>query len=121
MSHIIPFTITAPGEPRLSHALPERLIDGNPQYKTWEMDSVDGDRIRAGLWEATPGTTLSIKGSTWEFCVILSGLVEITEDGGPSHRFQAGDSFTLRPGFVGQWKTIETVRKLWVIVSNPAA
>ncbi|MDF3147092.1 MULTISPECIES: cupin domain-containing protein [unclassified Streptomyces] len=27
-----------------------------------------------------------------------------------------GDSFVMKPGFVGVWKTIETVRKIYVIV-----
>lgn len=43
--------------------------------------------------------------------------MELTEDGGTPRRFRAGDTFVLRPGFVGTWETIETVRKLWVAVS----
>ena len=31
--------------------------------------------------------------------------------------YQAGDSFVMKPGFVGVWKTIETVRKIYVTVS----
>ncbi|MFB2607852.1 cupin domain-containing protein, partial [Rhizobium phaseoli] len=27
------------------------------------------------------------------------------------------DSFVMKPGFVGVWKTIETVRKIYVTVS----
>ncbi|MGO6908350.1 cupin domain-containing protein, partial [Rhizobium ruizarguesonis] len=29
----------------------------------------------------------------------------------------AGDSFVMKPGYVGVWKTIETVRKIFVTVT----
>ena len=31
-------------------------------------------------------------------------------------RGRAGDSFVMKPGFVGVWRTIETVRKIYVCV-----
>lgn len=117
MSNLVAFDLTAPGTPSLSQAAPDRLIAGDPSYKTWEMQAAGHANIRTGIWEATPGTTRSIKGETWEYCTILSGVVVLTEDGGTPQRFTAGDTFVMRPGFVGTWETVETVRKLWVIVS----
>ncbi|EJB07150.1 putative enzyme of the cupin superfamily [Rhizobium leguminosarum bv. trifolii WSM597] len=117
MSRLIAFDLANLGTPHESKAPPERLVEGDPSYKTWEQDNVDKSRIRSGIWEATPGATRSIKGETWEYCTILSGVVELIEDGQQPRRFVAGDTFTMRPGFVGTWRTIETVRKLWVIVS----
>lgn len=117
MSRLVAFDPNAPGTPTVSKALPERLLEGDPTYRTWDLDSVDDGRIRAGLWEATPGRTRSIKGISWEWCTILSGVVVITEDGGEPRRFGAGDTFVMKPGFVGTWETVETVRKLWVIVA----
>lgn len=117
MSHLIPFDLADPGTPKLSKAAPDRLISGDPSYKTWEMEAAGHGTIRTGIWEATPGVTRSIKGETWEFCTILSGVVRLTEEGGAPRRFVAGDTFVMRPGFVGIWETVETVRKLWVSVS----
>ena len=57
----------------------------------------------------------SIKGGTWEFCYILSGVSEITEDGKPPVRVKAGDSFVMKPDFTGVWRCIETTRKIWVV------
>ncbi|MBA4866974.1 hypothetical protein H1V43_37915 [Streptomyces sp. PSKA54] len=57
--------------PRESGPLPERLISGNPAFKTWVQDVARRETIHTGVWEATPG--------------------EI-------------------------WKTIETVRKIYVTV-----
>ncbi|MGO7961182.1 cupin domain-containing protein [Rhizobium leguminosarum] len=117
MSNMIVFDLQNPGIARESQALPERLVEGNPVYKTWEKDNVGNGRIRSGIWEATPGATRSIKGETWEYCTILSGVIELVEDDKVPRRLVAGDTFILRPGFTGTWRTIETVRKLWVIVS----
>jgi uncharacterized cupin superfamily protein len=102
--------------PRESKALPERLIAGDPAFKTWAQDVAKGDLVHTGVWEATPGETRSIKGETFEFCHILSGVVEITPDAGEPVTYRAGDSFVMKPGFTGVWKTIETVRKIYVTV-----
>lgn len=108
--------------PRENLPQPDRLIEGSPSFKTWAMDEALAEAskwgtISSGVWEATPGVTRSIKGGTFEFCHILSGLVEIAEEGGETQRFTAGDSFVMKPGFVGVWKTIETVRKIYVVAS----
>jgi uncharacterized protein len=103
-------------EPRESKALPERLIAGDPVFKTWAQDVAKGDLVHTGVWEATPGETRSIKGETFEFCHILSGVIELVPDGGEAVTYRAGDSFVMKPGFVGIWKTIETVRKIYVTV-----
>ncbi|THK35533.1 cupin domain-containing protein [Ensifer sp. MPMI2T] len=102
--------------PRESVPLPERLISGNPSFKTWAQDVARGEMIHTGVWEATPGETRSIKGETFEFCHILSGVVELTPENGEPVVYRSGDSFVMKPGFVGVWKTIETVRKIYVSV-----
>ncbi|CAN7642335.1 cupin domain-containing protein [Rhizobium sp. LjRoot258] len=102
--------------PRESVALPDRLISGDPSFKTWAQDVARGEMIHTGVWEATPGETRSIKGETFEFCHILSGVVELSPEGGAPVVYKAGDSFVMKPGFVGVWKTIETVRKIYVTV-----
>ncbi|TIP06019.1 MAG: cupin domain-containing protein [Mesorhizobium sp.] len=102
--------------PRESNSLPERLIAGNPAFKTWAQDVAKDDLVHTGVWEATPGETRSIKGETFEFCHILSGVVEITPDAGETVTYRAGDSFVMKPGFTGVWKTVETVRKIYVTV-----
>ncbi|MGV2107152.1 cupin domain-containing protein [Agrobacterium vitis] len=102
--------------PKESKALPERLISGDPAFKTWPQDVCRGEMIHTGVWEATPGETKSIKGESFEYCHILSGVVEITPDGGEPIIYKAGDHFIMKPGFVGVWKTIETVKKIYVTI-----
>jgi uncharacterized cupin superfamily protein len=102
--------------PRESRPLPERLISGDPSFRTWAQDVARDGLVHTGIWEATPGLTRSIKGETFEFCHILQGVVELTPDGGEAVTYKAGDSFVMKPGFTGTWRTIETVRKIYVTV-----
>lgn len=121
MTTIVPVPAAPAFEPRHDTASPERLIAGTPSFKTWAIDSALAEatpwgKVRTGVWEATPGETRSIKGSSLEFCHLLAGRVEITSDTGESWTFAAGDSFLMKPGFTGRWHTLETVRKIYVFV-----
>lgn len=116
MSLIVKIDSNPTSDPRVSSAAPDRLLSGNPVYKTWEQD-LSRENVYTGVWESTPGENRSIKGESYEFCHILSGVVEITPEGGQPVRYTAGDSFVMKPGFTGVWKTIETVRKIYVTVS----
>ncbi len=106
------------GVPRLSEASAEKLISGHPSFKTWAQDASRDDTVKTGVWEATPGVSYSIRGTGFEFCHIVSGLIELTEQGGETITYGAGDSFLMKPGFVGVWKTVETVRKIYVTVTD---
>lgn len=122
MTQFLPIDTKPAFAPQRASAAPERLIEGNPAFSTWELDTATAGaagwtKIRSGIWEATEGTTKSIKGETFEYCHILEGRCEITEEGGATHVFGPGDNFLLKPGFVGQWKTLETLRKIFVIAS----
>jgi uncharacterized protein len=68
--------------PKESSALLERLISGNPQFKSWPQDADKDGRVNAGVWEATPGVTHSIKGETYEFCYLLVSVVRVFETDG---------------------------------------
>jgi len=100
-------------EPEEGAPAPDRLIAGNPAFRTWNVEET-GDGLYAGIWEATPGKW-RIEYDEWEFCHILSGVSVIGEEGGTSRTVRAGDSFVLRPGFRGSWEVVETTRKEYVI------
>jgi uncharacterized cupin superfamily protein len=104
------------GTPVPGKAAPDRLIAGDPGFLTWALDSSRDGEVRTGIWEATPGETLSIKGESFEFCHILDGVIELTEEGQSPVTYRKGDSFIMKPGYRGAWRTIETVRKIYVIV-----
>jgi uncharacterized cupin superfamily protein len=104
---------TAGVAPEQGAPAPDRLIAGDPKFRTWNVEERDG-ALYAGIWEATPGKW-RIEYDEWEFCHILSGLSVIAEDGGEARTVKAGDSFVLRPGFKGIWEVVETTRKEYVI------
>lgn len=118
MSKLIPIETAPTFAPKDAVPAPERLISGSPSFRTWAQDASRGETVLTGIWEATPGETHSIKGTTYEFCHILAGVIEIEETGGATFKFGAGDSFVMKPGFVGVWRTIETVRKIYVVVQD---
>ncbi|SFD95593.1 cupin domain-containing protein [Paracidovorax konjaci] len=112
---LVTFPFDQLGEAREYRPPADRVIEGDIVCRNWDIDSSKDGAVRAGVWEATPGVNHSIKGETWEFCLILSGVVEITERGQEPRIFKAGDCFVMKPGYVGTWRTIETVRKVWVM------
>ncbi|PLP61271.1 cupin [Mesorhizobium loti] len=107
-------TVSVDGiEPEHGAPAPDRLVSGDPKFRTWNAEELDGG-LYAGIWESTPGKW-RITYDEWEFCHILSGVSVIAEEGGEARTVRAGDSFVLRPGFKGSWEVLETCRKEYVI------
>ena len=111
MSLALKFDLAAV-EPEIGAPAPERLLSGNPEFRTWNFEEADG--LYAGIWEATPGKWRFVY-EEWEYFHILSGHSVITEEGGEEIHLKTGDSFVIRPGFKGTWEVIETTRKDYVI------
>ena len=99
---------TAPGE---------RRLEGEPSFTLWGVTSDEDGSLVTGIWETTPGKWRVEYRDKWEFCTIVAGELRVTEEGGPSVVYRAGDSFVMKPGFTGVWRTLETVRKIYVVVS----
>jgi len=104
---------TAGVTPEEGAPAPDRLLAGEPKFRTWNVEERNGG-LYAGIWEATPGKWRIVY-DEWEFCHILSGVSVIAEEGGETRTVRAGDSFVLRPGFRGSWEVVETTRKEYVI------
>ena len=100
-------------EPEHGAPAPDRLLSGDPRFRTWNFEAAPGG-LYAGVWEATPGKWRIVY-EEWEFCHILSGRSVIARDDGETLAVSAGDSFVLRPGFIGTWEVLETTRKEYVI------
>lgn len=99
-------------EPEVSAPTAERLIAGNPVFRSWDIEERDG--LYAGIWESTPGKW-RVEYEEWEYCRILAGHSVLSEDDGTVHELRAGDSFLIRPGLRGTWEVLETTRKDYVI------
>lgn len=104
--------LSTEGEFETDAPAPDRIISGNPIFRTWNIEERDG--LYAGIWESTPGKW-RIQYDEWEYCRILSGVSVITDADGSSRTVRAGDSFVLQPGFAGSWEVLETTQKEYVI------
>ena len=94
--------------------LPDRVVDGDPDHVTEvQFESPDGG-LMAGTWVSTPGKWHAFTDRD-EFCYIISGHVELIEEGGDTQTFKAGDAFLIPNGFRGFWNVIETTTKHFVI------
>lgn len=94
--------------------LPDRVVDGDPHHDTdMHFQSPDGGLI-AGTWVSTPGKWHAFTDRD-EFCYIISGHVQLIEEGGETKTFRGGDAFLIPNGFRGYWHVIETTKKHFVI------
>lgn len=90
----------------------ERLISGDPEFTTWNLEDRDG--LFAGIWQSTPGKW-RVQYDEWEYFSILEGHSVLTDAQGVETHLKAGDRMVLRPGFSGTWEVLETTVKDYVI------
>jgi uncharacterized protein len=100
--------------PEVSRPDPAKVVSGDPVHTTWNFEDRDG--LYAGLWQSTPGCW-RVTYEEWEYVHIHSGHSVLTGVDGSVTHLRAGDSFLIRPGFVGTWEAVETTLKDYVILS----
>lgn len=98
--------------PDISRPDPAKVIDGDPEHRTWNLEDQGG--LYCGFWQSSPGCW-RISYDEWEYCHILEGVSVLTDAAGHAETVRAGDSFVIRPGFVGTWRVVETTLKEYVI------
>ena len=70
--------------------------------------------FKSGFWASAPGRA-EISYDKDELCVILEGVVRLTDGAGDSQTYRAGDTFVIPRGFTGLWETLEPTRKFYAI------
>lgn len=111
--HLVDFDLDSV-EVELGAPLPDRVLAGNPTFRSWNIEECDDGRLFSGVWESTPGKWRTTY-EEWEYCHILSGHCVLTDEAGNARAYKAGDSFIIQPGFKGTWEILETTRKQYVI------
>jgi len=74
------------------------------------------ENLFAGTWECEPGT-LKIDLDLMEFCHLLKGHWILTSQSGQVTEVKAGDSWVFPKGWKGVGEVVETVRKVYFIIS----
>jgi uncharacterized cupin superfamily protein len=73
-------------------------------------------KLSAGTWECAPGK-LQLDLDVTEFCHLLKGHWVLTSEAGVVTELRAGDSWVFPRGWKGTSEVVETVRKVYLIVS----
>ncbi|MBN26403.1 MAG: DUF861 domain-containing protein [Alteromonadaceae bacterium] len=102
--------------PSESYADPTILLEGNPLLEKWAHVAAGNDNIKVGVMTCEPSVNRSVKNGFFEFCYLIEGLIELTEEGGEPVTYKAGDTFLMQDGFQGIWRTIEKYKKVYVCV-----
>ena len=91
------------------------ILAGQPQEIHRNLFDGDYGRFKSGVWQCTPGIVAMKDWPYHEFCVLLTGRVIITPEGGTPREYRAGDALVLPMGFTGTWEILETVRKYYAV------
>lgn len=87
-----------------------KALEGRPPegvYVAYE----EASGASAGVWTSEAGV-INIKNRTrGEFCYLLEGQVEITDETGQTFKFSAGSAFVIPKGFTGKWSMPIAVKK----------
>ena len=100
--------------PEISRPSPELVLAGDPVHTTWSVE--ERGNLFCGVWETTPGKW-KVNYSEWEYIYIHVGHSVLTDSDGNATHLMSGDSYVIRPGFVGTWEAIETTLKDYVIIT----
>jgi len=89
-------------------------IDPAARTTTAEFYGDASGAFKTGFWAAQPGQAAIDYGHD-ELCVIIAGLVRVTDSAGHVETYRAGDTFLIPKGFKGVWETVEPVRKFYAV------
>ncbi len=109
--------VSGPGdEPPVfeGYSVPDGVRRGDPRERiTYHLEDA-ALHVNTGFWEGQPGE-IRFDGFPWnEFCVVLTGELEVRPDGAPAVTLRAGDAFFIRKSFRGTWVLRSVVTKYFV-------
>ncbi|NOR25124.1 MAG: DUF861 domain-containing protein [Desulforhopalus sp.] len=86
---------------------------GEPHANNWTFFDHSSGNFKAGIWDCTAGSW-EHNHPKLEFCYIVEGSVKIVEKDGPTHIYNAGDSFVVPKGTPVTWIVEKYAKKLFV-------
>ena len=96
---------------------PLSVLDGDPHALVRELYGEGAGR--SGLWEVTPGAFAAENDGFAEYMHILEGRGTVLSDDGSTLELRPGVKFIARSGWRGRWVVTETIRKIYVIWTDP--
>lgn len=117
-SRLIKLIARPPSEPEQDHPRPERLVQGNPLRRTWNLveEALPSGQVHAGIWSCEPGRWRIAMGSTErELFTVLSGRCRVHDALGGFEEAGPGEGLYIPPGFEGEFEVIEHLSKTYMI------
>ncbi|MGV9711836.1 cupin domain-containing protein [Gordonia sp. NPDC003424] len=93
----------------------ETLRDGDPREREAIHLTSDDEKFIVGSWEAQPYTEYIESYPGDEYARVLEGSVTLTGDDGVAHTYSAGEAFTLRRGWRGEYRVTEPLLKQFAL------
>lgn len=115
VDQITPLSIVLAKDPQVSPTPAAVLLSGIGETKTWYALATADGLVTSGIWESEAFSKRKSHPDSMEFCYILEGTVEISDNKGNVASYGPGDAFIVQPGFDGVWKSVTRVRKYFVI------
>jgi len=111
--------LDGPGDWLACGPAPDRILEGAPAHRAWNVFSDPSGQFFCGRWSSTRGKW-RVRYSENELCVITAGRVLIESAGGERVTFTAGDAFVVPAGFEGTWTVIEECTKIYAMFEHRA-
>ena len=94
---------------------PTGAIGDEPEIHLGELINQKG--LEAGVWRCSPCIWEYESYDVDEVMLMLSGHLRLTGSDGKVTELAKGDVFFIPRGWSGKWETLETMEKLYVIIS----
>lgn len=94
-----------------SYVTAEAFRSGSPEEKAATHLTSPDERFTVGLWSAEPYTEDVTDHDGYEYTLVLEGRVTLTDEDGTVHSFVPGQSFTIEPGWSGEYRVEESLLK----------
>jgi uncharacterized cupin superfamily protein len=98
-----------------NYVTPETLREGDPAEHHTVHLSTEDSKFSVGSWRAQPYAEFIESYPGDEFTHVIEGTVVLTGDDGVANTFTAGDSYTLRRGWRGEFRVTEPLLKQFAI------
>lgn len=99
---------------------PNLLASGTPVQRGALCDKDGETGYRVGVWDCTALEEKPGPYSVDEFMLLLEGTVVLAMPDGTEMTVRAGEAFVIPKGLQLQWKMPDYVRKVFMIVDDPA-
>jgi len=91
------------------------LLTATPN--AWSETLFNVANLRIGLWQCEAYTRKQVEPGYSELMFLLDGSVTLTAERGDSHHVRAGETVMVPKGATNAWRSEETVRKVFCILS----